>query len=73
MAQWVKDLALTLLWLGLLLWRRFNTWPGNFCMFWVQPKKSRLYSHNMWPHHAVFGLPMFRVLSSERAKGPWKG
>ena len=25
MTQWVKDLALSLLWLG------FNLWPGNFC------------------------------------------
>ena len=39
MAQQVKDLALSLQWLGLLLWHRFNTWPGNFHMLWVQPKK----------------------------------
>ena len=32
MAQWVKDPALSLLWLGLLLWRGFDPWPGNFCM-----------------------------------------
>ena len=32
-AQWVKDLALTLLWHG------FNPWPGNFHMLWAQPKK----------------------------------
>ena len=39
--QWVKDLALSLLWLGSLLWRRFDTWPGNFHMPWVQPKKEK--------------------------------
>ena len=29
MAQWVKYLALLLLWLSLLLWHRFNPWPQN--------------------------------------------
>ena len=33
----VKDLSLSLLWLGSLLWHRFDPWPGNFCMPWVQP------------------------------------
>ena len=27
--QWVKDLALSLQWLGLLLWLRFDPGPGN--------------------------------------------
>ena len=27
MAQWVKDLALSLQWLGLLLWHKFDPWP----------------------------------------------
>ena len=31
-AQWVKDLGLSLLWHGPLLWRWFSHWPGNFCM-----------------------------------------
>ena len=26
----VKDLVLSLLWLGSLLWCRFDPWPGNF-------------------------------------------
>ena len=38
MAQWVKDPALSLLWLGSLLCCRFNLWPRNFCMPQVQPK-----------------------------------
>ena len=38
-AQWVKDLVLSLVWLGLLLWHRFNPWLWNFCMLWVLPKK----------------------------------
>ena len=28
-AQWVKDPVLSLQWLWLLLWRRFDPWPGN--------------------------------------------
>ena len=31
--QRVKDLVL------LLLWRRFDPWPRNFHMWWLQPKK----------------------------------
>ena len=33
-AWWVKDLALSRLWLG------FDPWPGNFCMPGAQPKKT---------------------------------
>ena len=28
-AQWVKDLALSLQRLGWLLWLKFNAWPGR--------------------------------------------
>ena len=35
MAEWVKDLAL------LLLWQEFNLWPGNFPMPWARPKKKK--------------------------------
>ena len=31
-AQWVKDLVLSLLWLGSQLWYEFDPWPGNFMM-----------------------------------------
>ena len=34
-AQWVKDLALSLLWYG------FDPWPGNFLMLWAWPKKKK--------------------------------
>ena len=39
MAQWVKDLALSRQWLGLLLWCGFDPWPGNFFMSWEWLKK----------------------------------
>lgn len=39
MAQQVKGLAWPQLWLQLLLWCGVDTWPGNFCMLQVQPKK----------------------------------
>ena len=33
MAQWIKNLVLSLLWCG------FDPWPGNFCMSRAQSKK----------------------------------
>ena len=35
MAQWVKDLVLSLLGHG------FDSWPRNFCMSWMRPKKKK--------------------------------
>ena len=40
MALWVKDLALSLLWLGSQLWRGLDPWPGNFHMPWTWQKKK---------------------------------
>ena len=34
-AQHVKDPALSPQQLGLLLWRGFDPWPGNFHVLWV--------------------------------------
>ena len=42
MAQQLKDLALSLHWLRLLLWHRFDPWPGTFHMPCVWPKKNEL-------------------------------
>ena len=42
MAQWIEDLALLLLWLGLLLWRGFDSWPRDVCMLGAWPKKINL-------------------------------
>ena len=39
--EWVKDLVLSLQWLGLLLGHRFNPWPKNFHMLQVWPKKKK--------------------------------
>ena len=41
MAQSVGHLALCLQQLRSLLWLRFDLWPGNFCVLWVQPKKKK--------------------------------
>ena len=38
-AQWVKDTASLPWWLRSLLWYRFDPWPGNFHIPWVQPKQ----------------------------------
>ena len=40
-AWWVKDLALSLLWLRSLLWCGFDPWPGHFSMAQAQPKKKK--------------------------------
>ena len=40
-AQWVKDPALSPLWLGSLLWHRFHTWPRNFpCAMGMAKKQT---------------------------------
>lgn len=41
LAQWEKELALSLLWLRLLLWHWFSPWPRNFHLPWAQPKKKK--------------------------------
>ena len=40
MVQCVKNLALSLQWLGLLLWCGFDPWPKNFHMPQAQPEKE---------------------------------
>ena len=39
MVQQGKDLALSLWWLGSLLW--FDSWPEKFHVPWVKPKKKK--------------------------------
>ena len=40
MAQWVKDVALSLQLLGSLPWSGFSPWHGNVHMPQVKPKKG---------------------------------
>ena len=40
MAQWIKDPALSLQWLGLLLSLGFDPWPRNFHMPQLESKKE---------------------------------
>ena len=49
MAQQVKDPTLSLLWLGSLLWHRFNPWPWNFYMLQVEPKEKKKKNSNKKP------------------------
>jgi len=37
----IRNLALSLLCLGLLLWCGFDPWPGNFCTPQVQPPPTK--------------------------------
>ena len=50
MVQWLKDLMLSLQWLGLLLWHRFHPWPGNFCLLNLKFKETSgttaVFDHN---------------------------
>ena len=41
MAQQFKDLALSLLWVWLLLWCGFDPWPKNFYMLQVRPGSNK--------------------------------
>ena len=41
MVQRVKDPALSLQWLGSLLWREFDPWPGKFYILRMKPKKKK--------------------------------
>ena len=52
-AQWVKDLTLSLLCLGSLRWHRFSPWPGNFHVPQVQPERKRM---RMFAPSALLGL-----------------
>ena len=56
MAQQVKDPAMSLQQLRLLLWFGFDPWPGNFHMPWVQPKtnKQKKWSLILLPFNASY-------------------
>ena len=51
--QQIKDLALSLKWLGLLLWRSFYPRHGNFCNC-GQKKKKKFKNISLWkPYKAI--------------------
>ena len=39
-SQWVENLTLSLLWLWLQFWHRFNSCPGKFHMPWAWPNRG---------------------------------
>ena len=47
--QWVKDLALSLLSHGPLLWCEFDPWPENFCMPRAWQKNQKVVMKNFVP------------------------
>ena len=56
MAQWIKDLALSLLWLKSLLWRWFSPWPWKFFVGVARKKRILILTkydsvllHLKWP------------------------
>ena len=53
MVQQVKDLALSLQQLRSLLWSRFDPWPRNFHMPWVQTKKKKKKRKEMEAQKAI--------------------
>ena len=53
MAQPVKDLVLSLLWLGLLLWFEFTPGPGTFTL-WVWEKKIAVGKNTNYTKYAHF-------------------
>ena len=48
MAQWVKDQALSLLWLWLQLCHGFDRWPRKFYAPWAWPKKGGGHTFILW-------------------------
>lgn len=65
-AQWVKDLALSPLWLSMLLWSSFDLQPWNFCVSRAQPKKEkRIQSVNLSTRPDGLGIIPFNQIGAE--------
>ena len=45
----IGQVVLSLWWLRLLLWHRFNPWTGNFSIPCVAKKKKRMSALVVWP------------------------
>ena len=63
MAQWVKDLVLSLQQLRVLLWYGFIPWPGNMHLPCVQPKKKEKVKKKKMQQNNDLILRMVALLS----------
>ena len=66
-AQWVKDLVLSLQRLGLLVWHRFDPWPGNFHMLIAQPK-TKQNKTNKQKHPSSLSCRNYFIMLSKKKK-----
>ena len=66
-----KDPVLPLLWLGSLLWLRFEPHPWNFSMLWAQPKKECLQEMVLQDERAKTVFLDFLDVSAELPQGLW--
>ena len=53
MAQQVKELVLSLLWFGSLLWCEFDPWPEKFYMLWMWTKSKKKENVNIQPYQRM--------------------
>ena len=67
-AQWVKNLALLLQQLGLLLWCSFDPWPRNFHMLQVQQKKNQKTKTSKWIKDLKVRLDTIKLLEGKQAE-----
>ena len=61
-AQWGKDLVLSLQWLRSLLWCECDSWPGNFHSHGGQKKKKEKRKKN-WHGSSYYGSPVMNPTS----------
>ena len=78
MAQWVKDLVLSLLWLRSQLWCGFYPWPRNFCVLWERPHKIKTNKQknereqHVWRHrHSEHIWEIIQSWVSPEGSGGW--
>lgn len=65
LAQWVKDRALSLLWLWLQLWYGLTSWPGNLRMLQAWPK-IKTKQNKQWQKKMRPNILCFRQLLAYR-------
>ena len=54
-AQQFEDLALSLWWLGFMMWCKFDPWPGNFHMLWGW-LKEKISWKRLWGSRNIPGI-----------------